>query len=63
MITIKGSVKNFIYGTCKRKATFLTEKAAIDKALSLHMRAYHCPICGFYHLTSQINKGDNEDSD
>lgn len=42
---------------CKRKRTYNTRMAAIFFAEADGLRAYRCPVCNKWHLTSQqINK-------
>lgn len=44
------------YGECLRKIPYRTKRAALDAqtAMGIHMRAYRCPHCHEWHLTSDV---------
>jgi hypothetical protein len=53
------SQKQFWYTMCLRKTVFWTETSAKTKAQKITdkghpMRAYQCPNCHQWHLTSQV---------
>lgn len=43
-----------IENMCSRKAAFKYERKAQEKAAKYGYRAYQCPICGKWHLTSDV---------
>lgn len=46
--------------TCERKATFV-EQVARERARATGLRAYECPVCANWHLSSQgISDEDRE---
>jgi hypothetical protein len=40
---------------CARKRKFKSEDRAMRQGKKWHQRAYECPCCGQWHLTSQVD--------
>lgn len=54
---MKYTAKN-MYKSCFKKARFRDYNKALRVASKYNQRVYYCPICGAYHLTSQVEKRD-----
>ena len=46
---------NALYKSCFNKSKFKTFDRAYKRAKKYNQRVYFCPICGKYHLTSDLD--------
>lgn len=56
------SNEKFYLTRCKGKSVYMTKDEAITGAISASRligscRIYQCPLCGHYHLTTQVEEG------